>query len=151
MDSRIPAARDEARADQVPRKFVLPGKRLPGLIILALLPLVAVLGLTSRQATVNREQGGLSVQVDYPRVQRYLNPRLLSISVTNVGEEPLSDTNVSLSRDYVNAYTGVSLTPSAESIGEAGLVMPLGDLEPGETRHIRAEFPATRIGHTAAN
>ena len=37
MDSRIPFEREEAKADEVPRRFVLPGKRLPGLIGLLLL------------------------------------------------------------------------------------------------------------------
>lgn len=140
MDSRIPVERDEARADEVPRKFVLPGKRLPGLIILVLLPLAAVLGLTSRQATVSLEQDGLSLLVEYPRVQRYLNPRLLHISVTNVGDQPLPDTHVSLTRSYMDAYTGVSLVPGEEYINDSDVVVALGDLAPGETRRIRAEL-----------
>lgn len=140
MDSHIPAARDEERADQVPRRFVLPGKRLPGLIILALFPLAAVAGLTSQQSTLNLEQDGLHFQIDYPRIQRYLNPGILTISVTNVSNVPLADTTVSMEQGYVDAYTAFAMMPGEEYIDAAGLVVPLGDIAPGETRRIRTEL-----------
>lgn len=140
MDSRIPFEREEARADQVPRRFVLPGKRLPGLIGLLLLPLVAALGLTSRQATINVEHDGLSLQVDYPRVQRYMNPRLLTISVSNLSSQPLADAVVNLSRAYLDSYSAVAMKPDVGYIDDADVVMPLGVIEPGETRRIRVEL-----------
>lgn len=144
MDSQIPFEREEARADMVPRRFMLPGKRLPGVILLALLPLVAVAGLTASQATINLEQGGLSLHVDYPRVQRYLNPRILNISVTNHGPTVITDLNVSVTDDFMHAHTGVTLVPAAEYLDGTALVVPLADLAPGETRGIRAELRSNR-------
>lgn len=140
MEPHIPAARDEARADQVPRRFVLPGKRLPGLIVLLILPLAAIAGLTTRQVTLNLEQDGMQFSISHPRVQRYLNPAILTLSVTNLGSGPLTDTNVSIDRSYLDAYTAFALMPGGEYLNADALVVSLGDIAPGETRQIRAEL-----------
>lgn len=144
MDPHTPAARDEARADQVPRRFVLPGKRLPGLIFLALLPLLAIAGVTSRQGTLRLEQDDMQLLIDYPRVQRYLNPGILTVSVTNLGDEPLTDTDVTLEHDYLDAYTSLTFMPAGEYSDETGMVISLGDIGPGQTRRVRAELRSDR-------
>ncbi len=135
-----PAVAREDEYDGSKRNLLVPGKRAWGLLALALLPVLAISGLTSIRAEAEAAAASLTLSVEYPRVLRFLEPALISIALHNPGPEALSDVRVTLDLNYLGAFIGVAMTPDAGWLGSEGLVVELDDLAPEEARFIRIEL-----------
>lgn len=144
MRDSLPLEGTSADEDGHRRRFLIPAKRVPGLLLLLLLPLVALTGLTSLRGSAVAETEGMRLAIDYPRTLRYLKPTDMQVDVTNTGSTPLTGVVIALERDYFDAFTGLTLMPAETSVNESQLLLDAGDLAPGETGSVRIELRANR-------
>ncbi len=128
--------------DNVPRRFVLTAKRVRGIIILAILPILAISGLTAMRREAAAVSGNLALSVDYPRVLRYLRPVGMNLNVSNIGDGTISGATLTLDSDYFRAYTGLTIMPAESAIDADGILIELADIAPGGTQAVRIELRA---------
>ncbi len=124
------------------RRLVIPGKRVGGLVALLLLPVGALLGLDSVQGQGSAGTGDLQLTAEFPRVLRFMKPAAINLGVTNAGDATLQEVTVTIDSSYLDAFTGVTLVPSAETISDGRLLIGLGDIAPGESQRVRVELRA---------
>lgn len=118
----------------------MPGKRLTGLAVLLLLPLLAVSGLTALRQERQVANGELVLQVEFPRVLRYLKSAPVFIRVKNAGSEPIPAAELHVGSSWLAGFTSLTMTPDATSSDANGLIVDLGDIAAGEARSVRLEL-----------
>lgn len=146
--ARKPPAAEPPEPPQVPTKIRIGVVQALGVPLLALLPVVALTGLLGEREEHARSvsTGGVSLQVDYPAVQRFRTLRELSITVRNEGDTTLPMTTLQIDRSYLGAFTRVETTPSVEEVTPTHHEVPLGALPPGEARRVVATLEGDKYG-----
>ena len=114
-----------------------------GMLIVALLPFLAVLGMFGpHQARVAASAGPVNLEVRYPSHVRHGMHDRIEITVANRSSEVIPLVEVSLDRRYLDGFSDVSFVPSADS----AFVVRLRDLRPGEDRRVRVALEADAYG-----
>jgi hypothetical protein len=117
-----------------------------GVPILLLLPTLALLGVFDGTGTKSAEGSGLRVTVEYPARVRYRSREPLTVSVENTGGRALAEATVRFDRDFLRAFSGVSLMPEPEAVTREHFVVTLRDIRPGEARRVSGELEAEAYG-----
>lgn len=134
---------DELEAPSVERRFALYRFQVPGLVLLALIPLLAVAGAFGvSHADVETRAGDIAVRVHHPSRLRFEQITTMDVLVTNAGAAHIDTLVVSIDTAYLSRFSGVTLTPSAT----APFDVELTDVAPGESRRIHVEMDAMRPG-----
>jgi hypothetical protein len=149
--ARKPPAAEPPEPPQVPTRVRIGIVQAVGVPLLALLPAVALTGLLGEREdhVRGRSNGGVSLQVDYPAVQRFRTLRELSITVRNEGETTLPMTTLQIDQSYLGAFTRVQTTPATEEVTPEHHEVPLGALPPGEARRVVATLEGDKYGRHA--
>lgn len=114
-----------------------------GIPLLALFVILALLGTFGpSQAEASRSDAQLSLRVEYPSRFRYKQIAPLRVWVANIGSLPLDTVTVVFDRQYINQFSQVSFTPSAEKAYEIELVA----IMPGETNLVQVQLRAESYG-----
>lgn len=121
-----------------PRRLNVSARQLLGLVLLALLPLAALLGLTSRQGQLQVTAGDLHTSMSWPLVTRLYRPGLLELEVRASGE--LNDVQVALPLEFLSGFSDFSSEPGAEQLADGSYLIGLGDMSAGQTRNVRIEL-----------
>ena len=146
---RLFAERDDARSTgptappQTRRRIAFTGKQRIGIPILALIPLLALLGVFGESSTtVEARSGALAVSVRYPVRFRYRQTEALQIVVRNVSSRAIDTIDVAIDTAYLTRFTGVHLTPEPKT----AFVVQFTGVKPGEQRLIASELQGERYG-----
>jgi hypothetical protein len=133
------------QAPKIDRKLVLDPLQAIGVPLLALIPILALAGLFGIDVEQRSgDSGVLSVNVEYPARTRLQTSGTLTIEVGNSGEQSLTGVTVGVERDYVEAFSEVSFTPSAAGISDDQYVVDLGEVPAGAWRRVVLEFSPQR-------
>jgi hypothetical protein len=108
------------------------------LLIVPVLSLFRVFGQTydSPQAASD----ALQLRVEYPTRTRYELPEVASVFVTNQSGEVQPTITVTISYEYINAFTNVSFEPAPDYVTDTQYVVELDNVPAGETRVIELEL-----------
>jgi hypothetical protein len=119
----------------------LTRKQLIGLPLLALVPILALLGVFGdRERTIAVASPSLGITIDYPERMRYRQSELLEISVVNRGQHVLDTVLVSVDTSYLSRFIGVRGTPPPTT----DFSVPLVGVQPGESRLLSIELTGNR-------
>ena len=127
----------------VARKFAPLPYQLVGvgvLFTIVLLALFGVFGVVRAHAAA--DAGSLHVEVEYPERFRYKTIGPVDVRVHNGGETTLDTVVVRFDRAYVDAFSTVTFTPSADTVTDEAYEVTLRDVRPGTTRLVSAEIQA---------
>ena len=128
---------------KVDRRIRIPAHRAVGLALIALVPVLAVLGVFGeRRNTADAAAGAVAVQVEYPTRYRYEMLNSITATVTNRSARLIDTVVVRLDSAYTLRFSAVVFTPAAER----AFAVPLTDLAPGETRLVEIELQGERYG-----
>lgn len=134
---------DELTPPRVGHRFALYGWQVPGLIVLALLPVLALAGVFGEShADATARSGELALSVRHPDRLRFEQITTMDIDVTNVGRTSIDTVVVSIEPAYLSRFSGVAITPSPSEVFEVELT----NVPPGETRRVHVEMDAMRPG-----
>ena len=134
---------DELTPPRVRHRFALSRFQLPGLIALALLPVLALVGVFGEShANAMARSGELTLSVRHPHRLRFEQITTMDIDVTNTGRTVIDTLVVSIDPAYLGSFSGVAITPSASAVFE----VELPDVQPGTTRRVHVEMDAMRPG-----
>lgn len=126
---------------QIGRRLVFHPLQAIGVPLIMLIPLLALLGVFGRATTEASERAAnLEVKVEHPTRMRYKTTETVEIAVRNAGGGPLDSVNVVMDREYLEGFSNVSFTPTADEITDEGYVVELGAIEPGSTRIVSVEI-----------
>ena len=114
-----------------------------GIPILALLPVLAVLGVFGQTGDARTSTGPvLEIRAEYPSRMRYKTLGDIAVRVGNRSGTPLDSVIVNLEESHLAGFSNVTFTPQAN---EAHRVT-LGRLDPGEEGSVAVEVTAERYG-----
>ena len=132
--------RPDAGVPQPPpfkRKITIAPLQLIGIPILALLPLLALLGVFGESlATVQASNEALALHVEYIARYRYKMDEEMTIDVTKLSSQSPATVTVTIERGYLDNFSDLSITPDVETVTEESYVVRLPEMESGETRVI---------------
>lgn len=118
-------------------------QQLVGLILLAAIPVLAVLGVFGEKTGEARaETSELELRVRYPARLRYKTLHPLEVHVRNLSDRPLDRVTVRFADAYISQFSNVQFMPSVNKAFE----VELRDVQPGEERLVSAELQAERYG-----
>jgi hypothetical protein len=119
----------------------LTRKQWIGLPVLALIPVLAVLGVFGdREKTIAVASPSLGITINYPERMRYRQSELLEISVVNRGQRALDTVLVSVDTSYLSRFIGVHGNPPPIT----DFSVPLFGVQPGESRLISIGLTGNR-------
>lgn len=129
---------------QLERKLRFHLTQLVGVPLLALLPVLAVVGIFGvGRGEAQAEDGALALRVSYPERFRLKMIEPLEIYVRNAGDAPLAVV-VRLDTNYLTAFSNVEITPGPTLVSDEVYEVSLGEVQPGETRLVSVELQAER-------
>lgn len=128
---------------QTRRRIAFTGKQRIGIPILALIPVLALLGVFGeRSTTADARSASLAVSVQYPVRFRYRQTEALQIVVRNISPRVIDTIEVSIDTAYLTRFTGVHLTPEPK----AAFTVQLTGVKPGEQCLVASELQGERYG-----
>jgi hypothetical protein len=127
----------------IDRRIHLYRLQVVGLTVLAVLPLLAILGLFDQRLDVEvRATPALEVEAEHPTRIRTTREASIRVEVRNRSGEPLDGVYIKLPDDHLGGFGVTGLLPAVSAIGR----IDLPPLEPGESRVVRIGLKAERIG-----
>jgi hypothetical protein len=129
----------------IERKLRLDPLQLIGVPLLAAIPVLALAGVFG--VSIERLTGdgdALSLSVEYPVRTRLMTGGALEIEVTNNLSQPLSGVVLDIGRDYVEAFSQVTFTPSASGVNEDYYRVELGVVPASASRVVLVQFSPER-------
>lgn len=128
---------------QTRRRIAFTGKQRIGIPLLALIPVLALLGVFGeRSTTVQARSASLAASVQYPVRFRYRQTEALQIVVRNISPRVIDTIEVSIDTAYLTRFTGVRLTPEPKT----AFMVQLTGVKPGEQRLVASELQGERYG-----
>lgn len=114
-----------------------------GIPILALLPLLALLGVFGKTRDARTSTGPvLEIRAEYPARMRYKMLDDVAVRVGNRSGAPLDSVTVHFEESHLAGFSNVTFTPQASEVYR----VTLGRLDPGEERAVAVEVQAERYG-----
>jgi hypothetical protein len=121
----------------------LTKKQMIGLPVLALIPILALLGVFGdRSKTLAVSSPSVGLTVDYPDRMRYRQSDVLRISIVNRADRVLDTVLVSLDTSYLSRFIGVHGVPAPS----VQWVVPLTGVKPGDSRLVTVELTGDQYG-----
>jgi hypothetical protein len=118
-------------------RLSLTGKQLVGIPLLAVIPLLTLLGVFGEARTTTRVVSpAVDMRVVYPSRLRYRQIGLLEIAVRNVSGHTLDTLALSLDTAYVTRFSSVRIEPAPQLAYRVALTA----IKPRETRLVAAEL-----------
>lgn len=134
---------DPPSPPDAPRHVRLHPHQWIGLALLAVLPILALMGLFGETWETEVARGrGLDVVVGYPDRYRYKQVNSLEVELRSTSGQPLDTLAVALDTAFVRRFSGVSANPPFIR----PFVSHVTDLEPGESRLVVIELQGERYG-----
>jgi hypothetical protein len=132
---------DAPRAPTDTPHIRLTGKQKVGLPLLALIPILAMLGVFGNSTnTIAVASPAVGIAVTYPERMRYRQTEPLEISVVNRGARTLDSVLVLVDTSYLSRFIGVHGNPAPTM----DFAIPLYSVQPGESRLISIELTGDR-------
>ena len=104
-------------APEIQRRISFYPAHLVGLILLALVPLLALFGVFGEvQANDSARSASFLLQVEYPAQSRHRIFETTTITVTNTSNQPYDAVTVKISEDYIGAFAEVAFDTEVEQI-----------------------------------
>jgi hypothetical protein len=124
-------------------RLVFTRKQYFGLPLLALIPVLTLLGVFGEKRESSRAiSRSLEMRIAYPSRLRYRQIESLDIALTNVSGRMLDTVTVSLDTAYITRFSSVRIDPQPKT----PFVIAMADLRPQETRLVHAELWGERYG-----
>lgn len=118
-----------------------------GVLLLALLPVLALLGVFGEQVnTVRASTPGLLVEVRHVTRTRYSLRTTMEIVVENRTSSPLTGLTIRIDRAYLDGFAAAQFKPDVTRVTRDTVDIALPDLAPGAWSAIEAQMNAGRIG-----
>lgn len=131
----------------VNKKFQFYSFQWVGLPLILLIPILALFGLFGESVeSVSTSNQQLDMSVEYPTRFRYKMIDEVTVSLSNVSEQAIPGVLVNFDRQYIEAFSTVTFTPSLKSISNLDYIMEISDLQPGETRVVTLTIQAEKYG-----
>lgn len=128
---------------RIPARFRLHRSELFGLPAIAVLPILALLGVFGpTQQTAQGQSGAIEWSVEYPSRTRYAKIERLTVQLENRSETPVSGVRLGFDPGYIHAFSNVAIAPEATS----PYLVDVPELGPGETRLIALQLTAEEYG-----
>lgn len=133
-------------APEIDRRLRIPMFRAAGLAVIALVPVLAVIGVFGeRWSSESGARGAVAVEVEYPTRYRYKMLNSIAATVTNRSAARIDTITVRLDTSYALRFSTVVFTPPAEE----AYAVPLTRIDVGESRLVVIELQAERYGRHA--
>jgi hypothetical protein len=127
----------------LPRKFRMYPTQAIGLLLIAILPILALMGIFEpKQSTTSGRSTSLAVDLQFPKRVPYSTNSTMRVKVTNTSSIVLDSVDVEIDTSYLAAYDQVALSPQADR--SFGVV--LNSLQPGEKREVRIDMMGKEVG-----
>ena len=132
---------------EIRRRITFYPVQLIGVSLLALIPILALLGVFGETFT-DTSAGSSSFQLDvhYPERYRYKMLNSLVVTIHNTSSQPFDEVLVSFDSDYIDKFSTVVFTPSVEKITSEVHLIRLEDFEPGAVQIVNVELQGERYG-----
>lgn len=128
-------------APEIERRILLTRLQIVGLPILALFPLLALVGAFGLDLAERTSRGsGLEVAVEYPSRARLRSGGSLVVEVRNDSDGHVDGVTVLVERNYLDGFSEVAFAPSATALTETHYRIDLGRLDVGETLAVTADL-----------
>lgn len=125
------------------RGIQLNRTQLIGVPLLALIPLLAILGTFGEHWDTRVADGGtLRTVIEFPDRFRAKLSKPITVFVENRSQQPLDTVEVAFDAEYIERFTAVSFLPDVEE----SYVVRLLDVRPGETRRVHLELDGDQVG-----
>lgn len=143
---------DPPEAPQIKRGVEISWRQMLGLLLLAVLPLLALVGMFGEAwRTAHGAAGPLEVSVHYPSAFRYKMLNALDVQLTNRGAVTLDTVSIALDTSYVHGFSTITAVPPFTG----SFTLDVTDLRPGHSTLVRIEIQAERSwrhsGHLIAS
>jgi len=149
MTQRTEQEEDRAEPPAPPpvgRSLQLNWPQLIGFPALALIPLLAILGVFGEHwATAVAEGGPVRMHVEFPARLRAKLTKPMTVSIENRSAETLAKVEVEFDSAYVERFAAIDFTPPPHD----AYVVFLTDVKPGEHRRVHVEFEGDQVGKHA--
>lgn len=130
-----------------PRKIQLHRVQLIGMPLLMLVPLLAILGVFGETFTTTQARNDrLTVQARYATRYRYKMANPVGVTIHNASTAPSATVEVRFAKGYIDQFSDGSFTPQVAKITEQFYLVPITDLQPGETRVVTVSLQGERYG-----
>ena len=121
----------------IEEKWILKNVQKVGIPLLMLLPLLALFGLFGERTETVRGSGEiLSVEVRHPTRVRLQTIGPMMVSVENISSQTVPTVTVTLSHEYISAFSNVTFSPSVDQITPDAYIVKLTNVQAGEQRMI---------------
>ena len=117
---------------------------VPLLLLVTVLAMAGVFGDT--ESTTTETRGDVEVRLVVADRFRFKMIGPLTVTVFNQGAEPIENTAVRISTDYLANFSNVSLSPAVTRITDEWHEISLGALAPGESAVVTGEIQAESFG-----
>jgi hypothetical protein len=132
----------------VASRLSLTRKQYLGIPLIALIPVLTLLGVFGEQRAVARAASRtLDMRIEYPSRFRYRQIEWLDITVRNISGRTIDTVTVSLDTAYITRFSSVRIAPDPTR----PYVVVMTAVKPQESRLIHAELWGQRYGSHHAN
>lgn len=129
----------ELEPPEIRRRLTLHRLQMVGVPLLALIPLLAMLGVFGEtREQVDAAGTDLAIAIEYPTRFRYKTIDPIRVAVTNRTAVELDTVTVLFDVEYLSRFSTPLFIPAATD----AYVVPLSSVRPGETRHVYVEIQA---------
>jgi hypothetical protein len=144
MEKRTQTSKHEPpKAPEIDRRVRLARTQMIGMPIIALVPLLAMLGMFGERWNSEQASGTrLSATVEYPTRFRAKLGKPLTVHVENRSATAIDSVELEIDSSYVEQFAVTNFVPSPHDAH----VVALGSIPPGEARRVRIELEGTRSG-----
>ena len=130
------------------RKLQFHRVQLIGVPLLMILPILGLFGLFGETfSTVQAENEQLAMQVEYATRYRYKMINDMLVTITNLSDQSPVTVTVEFGRSYIDQFSTVTFTPSAERITGEVYEVELKEMEAGATQVVEVELQGERYWH----
>lgn len=139
---RAAGAPEPPTPPEVPRRLRFHRLQLIGVPLLAVLPVLALVGVFSpRTLEAGGVSGSVGLTVRYPATLRYQMQGRLEIRARNLGDTP-AQLAVEVERQYADRFEGLAFTPAVTEATTGSYRVELGTVPAGASRSVSVEIRA---------
>ncbi|HET6599751.1 MAG TPA: hypothetical protein VFG60_07285 [Burkholderiaceae bacterium] len=136
MTSKSPGRASASQPPAPPpfqRKIAIDRVQRVGILLLALIPLAAMLGAFGLRSDETAASGhGVSLQLRYPALMRYTTSLPLNMRIGNTSGRTLSHLSVRIDTDWLSSFSPSDFTPPVQRVTTHYAELRLPDLAPGD-------------------
>jgi hypothetical protein len=132
---------------EMKRRVSIYPMQMVGMTLIILIPVLALLGFFGQvEARAAAASESFTVLAEYPERSRHRLFEVVTVTVTNVSQQPYDTVTVGISESYVASFAEVAFDIEVERITPEAYVFELTDFQPGDSRIIGIELRADQYG-----